>query len=354
MVYQAEQAKANMKKNMRVGLLVAWTWMSMAGTNGEPVAWMESQGQPLLEEAVTAFVHPPVPALDRSSFRVAFYNLETFTDGIKDGEDRTEALAKTQAADAAAILAEVNADILLISEIENARALIMLNDALADPYPAGYVVRYGTGSSREENMNAAMLTRHRPDMIHELDFGPLTGSGRPTRGFFRATFDLGDDHHLVVYGGHLKSNWGNMQRNYSQRYHALRMMRDDAATLMATDPDRKWEMLLLADFNSDPLMPKFADDPTWTIMGDWIDLWADHPEVSNLFTVPSRLGDPELVFPPALFDRIVAHPALREAPWVASLPGVVAKGADTENVHTKPGRHGHVSDHYPVYVDITR
>lgn len=326
--------------------------LTLAGARAE--IWLASEGEPLLQEAEVAFADPAVTAIDRDEVRVAFYNVEMFTDGINDGKNRNEELARIQARDAAGIIDEIGADILVFSEIENARVLGLLNDQLANPFPNGYVVTFGSGGSRVEKMNAAMLSRFAPESVHEIDFGPLSGPGRPTRGIFRAIFALGEDRYLLLYAAHLKSNWGDVQKNYAQRYHAMMALRRDVEAMKEEYPDRQWEKILLADFNSDPLSDRFAGDPTWTVLEGWIDLWSEHPDVANIHTVPTRHGDPNLIFPPALFDRALAHPGLRETPWVTSLPSLIARGCDTNNIKTKPGTNGHVSDHYPIYVTISR
>jgi endonuclease/exonuclease/phosphatase family metal-dependent hydrolase len=313
------------------------------------------EGEPLLEPVAAAIT--PVEPLDSQipdRLRVGFYNVEMFTDGIKDGKNRTEASATNQAAGAATISAELKADLLFISEIENGRVLGYLNDNLPEPYPYGYIAQFGTESGRIEKMNIALLSRLTPEEVFEVDFGPLRGRYRPTRGVLGAVFDLGDGHALLAYGTHLKANWGDRQRNYAQRVNAMRLIRADAERRLAAAPDRNWEVVLLGDFNTDPLMESFADDPTLKVLADWDDLWSGHLDISDLYTVPTRRGDPMREFPPALFDRILVHPGMRESPWVTSLPGVIMKGTVTEDVTVLPGQGAHVSDHFPIYIDLRR
>ncbi|HMO50002.1 MAG TPA: hypothetical protein PKE26_04140 [Kiritimatiellia bacterium] len=345
-----------MNKTLLVGIV------AMAGLGLSINAWSKTKpftpypyhGEPLVEEAVLAFRHASAAAGPTNRLRVAFYNIEMFFDGIRDGKHRDEAVARNQARGAGELIDEIGADILLIAEIENERALGYLNEALENPYPKGYIVQFGTGGSRREKMNIALLTRYRPESVHEIDFGPLTGEGRPTRGIFRAVFDLGDGHALLVYASHLKSNWGKKMRNYSQRYHAMHLLRDDAARMVAAQPERQWEMVLLSDVNTDPLLPEFADDPTLRVLSDWHDLWLEHPDSATIITVPTRYGDPAKEFPPALFDRVLVNPGLREAPWTVSLPGLIPHGVETGNVQVLPGHGAHISDHYPVFIDIER
>jgi len=321
-------------------------------SHAEAFAVLDFSGEPVYETISPSFTNATEEGLDRTKVRVGFYNIEMFTDGIKDEKHRTEAKAVIQAKGAATIIAELAADILLISEIENTRILDILNTSLDKPYPYGYVSDFGIKSGRIEKMNIGMLSRISPVAVDEIDFGPLQGPGRPTRGLFRAQFDLGDNHILVVYSSHLKSNYGDRAKNFSQRVNAMKIMKEDADKIMAANPDKTWEVMILGDFNTDPLELEFKDDPTIKVLTGWTDLWSIHPDVKNIYTVPTRYGDPHREFPPALFDRIITSPELTSAPWKVGNPEVITKGTVTEDVKTMPGDNGHVSDHYPIYVDL--
>lgn len=311
-------------------------------------------GDPLLEPAKEAFSRPGAAAIQTNRIRVGFYNIEMFTDGIKDGKNRTEALALNQAKGAATIVGELNADILLICEIENERILNHLNEALVNPYPKGYIVKFGTKSGRDEKMNIGLLSRYMPVSVDEIDFGPMTGKYKPTRGIFRVVYDLGDDRFLLLYGAHLKANWGDRDRNYAQRVKAMEIVKGDAATFLGENPGHTYEIMLMGDFNSDPLLKEFSDDPTFKVLEDWVDLFSEHPDISDLHTIATRKGDPFREFPPALFDRVLVHPNVREKPWQASLPGVIMKGTETEDITILPGSGHHISDHYPIYLDLLK
>jgi len=330
-----------------------WLPLLVATAFAETFSALEFTGEPIHESITPAFTNATDAEMNLTKVRVGFYNIEMFTDGIKDEKHRTEAKAGIQAKEAAVIIEELAADILLISEIENSRILDILNKNLNKPYPCGYVSDFGTKSGRIEKMNIGMLSRIPPVSVDEIDFGPLQGPGRPTRGLFRAQFDLGDHHFLVVYSSHLKSNYGDRSKNYSQRVNAMKIMKEDADKLVAENPDKKWEVMILGDFNTDPMEREFRDDPTIKVLTDWTDLWSLHPDVKNIYTVPTRYGDPHREFPPALFDRIIANPELTSAPWELGNPEVIRKGTVTEDVKTMPGENGHVSDHYPIYVDLT-
>ena len=55
-----------------------------------------------------------------------------------------------------------------------------------------------------------------------------------------------------------------------------------------------------------------------------------------------------------IFDRLFANDELAASPWKAGTTQNLPEGTDTKNSHTPPGTDGHVSDHYPVYVDIVK
>ncbi len=283
--------------------------------------------------------------------RIASYNVQDFSDGLNDGEARTPAQADRQARGAAANVSEVDPDIAVFQEIENARALQMLNARMKMPYPFGAITRFRAEGGRP--LNLAVLARVPITGLRELDFGGLTGPGKPPRGLLSFVVNLRGNHSLLVYGVHLKSNYGDQPRNRAKRRHAMAFLADDVRAVIERTPKVQWELLVLGDTNVDPDQEQFATDPSFAPLKGWIDLWRGRP-VAERITLPTRLGDPTLLFPPATFDRFFVSEALRESPWTALPPQVLPRGVDTNNVLTLGGDNGHVSDHYPVYLDIVR
>ncbi|HOW97965.1 MAG TPA: endonuclease/exonuclease/phosphatase family protein [Kiritimatiellia bacterium] len=287
--------------------------------------------------------------------RLASYNIENFTDGVDDKEPRIPAHAEIQAKAAAALVAEIDPDILVIEEIENETSLELLNRALPAPYPVAAVTRIKSAPDWPEKLNLAVLSRLPIRGLRELDFGYLDGIHSPPRGLLSFYIELEQGRNLLVYAVHLKSNFsGDRSVNYAQRVNALRLLREDAESFRRTYNDREWDVLMLGDTNTDPDMPEFARDPTLRPLGDWVDLWRGHP-MSERETIPTRYGDPAKIFPPAAFDRFVVTPGLTEPPWVAGEPHVLQKGVNTADITALPGVDPHhASDHYPVYLDIRR
>lgn len=310
-------------------------------------------GEVRVEQPVTAWAHPAETQPPGERIRVAAYNIEHFTDGQGDGPDRTPERVSNQARRAAALLNEIGPAVILLMETENERVLGELNAHLQPPFPVAYITRLGDGSNDQEKMNLGLLSRLPVAAVTEVDFGPLKGPGRPTRGFLRAVLDLDEGHRLVLYAVHLKSNFGYRPRNIAQRQSTLEMIAEDARKLAASDPSVHWEMLIAGDTNVDPELPEFAGDPSLKPLKEWKDLWRGRP-LAERTTVPTRYGDPALEFPPACFDRWFASPGLTEAPWRAGAPQALPRGVETRRIDSKPGEGEHVSDHYPIYVDLLK
>lgn len=295
------------------------------------------------------------PVGDR--IRIASYNIQDFTDGVEDEGGRLPVHAEIQAQGAARLLLEIQPDIVVFQEMENAAVLALLNRQFAEPYPVAAITRLGRGGVvRAGKLNLAVLSRLPLRALRELDFTPLRGAGRPTRGLLSFIVDLDDRRSLLVYAVHLKSNYGGGWRalNYVRRRNALRILREDAEALRRTFPERKWEILVLGDMNTDADSPEFARDITLRPVRDWVDLWRGRP-LPERCTIPTRYGDPAQEFPPAAFDRFVVSPELTAPPWTAGAPFVLQKGVNTANILALPGVDpGHVSDHYPVWLDLRR
>ena len=300
---------------------------------------------------------PPPAIPDR--IRVASYNLEHFTDGRNDGPERTPEVFMAHARAAAAIIAEANPDLLVLQEIENGRTLEFLNDQFADPYPYIYISKLRHSSGENEKLNLALLSRLRPGTVRQLGFYNLEGVGRPTRGALSAEFDLGGDARLLVYDIHLKSNFGEAPKNQAQRAIGLHHIAADAISQNLRNLPASTSALILGDTNVDPDSAAFARDPSLEpLAGSYVDLWRGRP-IAERTTIPMRqageTGDPLLVFDPSAFDRVFASKNMAgDGPWRVSPPQAIQKGADTANNLTPPGLNGHVSDHYLVYVDLTR
>ena len=285
--------------------------------------------------------------------RIASYNLQDFSDAIKDGDARTPAQAQNQAQGAALNLSEIDPDIAIVEEVENDRALGMLNQRMKKPYPFAAITRFASKGDYTEKLNIAVLSRLPLAGLREMDFGYLEGPGRPPRGLLSFMVDLGDDRRLLVYGVHLKSNYGEQEKDRAKRRNAMSILVNDAESVRAKYPKFQWEVLVAGDTNVDPDDSQFATDPSFEPLKGWIDLWRGIP-LPERVTLPTRLGDPTNTFPAVTFDRFFVSPEMTNHPWVVGVPHSLQRGTDTNSVFTLPGDNGHVSDHYPIYLDLAR
>jgi endonuclease/exonuclease/phosphatase family metal-dependent hydrolase len=292
------------------------------------------------------------PVGDR--IRVCSYNTQDFYDGINDGTNATPAMSERHAHGVAALLDEIDPDIVVLEEMENALALKKLNDALKKPYPVAFITRFASLWGEEQKLNIAVLSRVPLAGLRELDFGYFKGRGRPPRGMLSFFVELGQGRRLLFYGVHLKSNFGDRAKNEFQRLSAMNILKADVDGMLSRYPRNEWEVLVLGDMNVDPEDAQFAKDPTFKPMRGWVDLWRGRP-LAERVTLPTRRGDPALEFAPVTFDRFFASTNLVAAPWRVGQPQALQRGVDTNSVFTLPGQGDiHVSDHYPIYVDIVR
>lgn len=317
---------------------------------GEARDLYDFAGTPLLEAPViVAESREPVAIGNR--IRIGFYNIENFSDGQDDGDQRTPELASSQARLAAAIISEMDPDVLFLSEIENEQSLRMLNESLDRPYPEARVTSFSFDGQREK-LNLGVLSRIQPVSCVEIDFGAMMGPGRPPRGVLRTVFQLEDQSKLLVYTVHLKSNYGKSLRNESKRFNALQLVRENADQMMDSESDTRWEVVVLGDMNVDPSLAKFQRDRSLAPFRDWTDLFLTTRE-EGWVTVPYRKSSP-FRYESAVFDRILVSPELSREPWTAGPPNVVTQGINTTDPGAIAGKGDHVSDHYPVYVDLQR
>ncbi len=284
-----------------------------------------------------------------NQLRIASYNIENFQDGVNDGARTTEIAAK-QAQIAAVIIERMNPDIIVLEEIENGKVLKLLNKNFSNPYPLVYLCKFGYGKGFKHHM--ALMSRVELEDVTVIDFGGLEGKTRPTRGVVRVTVDLGANHKLLLYGVHLKSNWGKRHLNIAKRRAGLQILRDNADKTIAKTPGVFWEIIVLGDMNTDPDSANFKDDNCLLPLKGWVDLWRGEP-LEERITIPTRVGIPSMEFPPATFDRLFINNQLTNSPWTASAPGRIPEGV-SHDAHIKPGEGSHASDHYPVFLDITR
>lgn len=288
------------------------------------------------------------------TLRLATYNIQNLTDGVDDGWGRTSRKTTRQVEGAARVINSIQPDILVTQETENMAIVKRLNGLLDHPFRYLYVSQFSS-SKRDEKLNISLLSRLPLLEVRELDFTAVPNPPiHLSRGAMRFQVDLGGNRRLLGYGVHLKSNYGEYEDNVLKRLTSTRIIRDDADALIAAHPELDFEVIVLGDTNVDPDLDPWKDDPSFTPFEGWMDLWRGVP-MDVRTTLDSRMGDPEMYYDPVAFDRMIVSPELRESPWSVSLPTVVRMGVDTNNVYVGAGENEiHVSDHYPVYIDLQR
>ena len=229
-----------------------------------------------------------------------------------------------------------------------------LNSELETPYAHLYISQFNS-SSRDKKLNIAVASRLPMIEVVELDFSTVTESPvNLSRGSVRFRLELEEGRHLLGYGVHLKSNYGEHEQNIQKRKISSEIIRTDADAVVAANPGVSFEVIVLGDTNVDPDLPKWAKDPSLSVFDDWKDLWRGVP-LDTRTTLAKRLGDPEMAFDPVCFDRVIVSQALTKVPWKIDQPVVKQAGVDTSNIYVSPGENDiHVSDHYPVYIDIKK
>lgn len=301
---------------------------------------------------------PPGPAAPAapSPVRIASWNLEHFYDGRGDGPSADAAHLELHAAGAASVIDEASPDVLLLQEVENARAVSFLNERLARPYPYVYVSSLRTAAGTRDTLNLAILSRIRPDFVRQLDFHLLRGQSRPSRGTLCAAFSLpGCPMPVLVYDIHLKSNFGDFPKVVAKRAAALHQISMDILEESVARAPAQVASFILGDTNTDPETEQFRNDPSLLpLAATHRDLWLGHP-IERRTTIPTRhAGDTNLVFPPSAFDRIFVSRNFtpRNSGYLLSAPAVIQRGTATHDNLLSPGEQGHVSDHYLVYLDL--
>ncbi|MEN9361785.1 MAG: hypothetical protein RL095_3320 [Verrucomicrobiota bacterium] len=179
-----------------------------------------------------------------AQIRIASYNLYNFKPGEAPRQFKTE----VSRAATAAVIAEMNADILLISELGPDPSLAELQAELrlrhAD-YAFSSVVR-GPDPTR----HIAVLARFKPvEVGHVTDSKyRIQGQDQPVlRGFAHCVFQWSNGYKLHIVGAHLKSQLPHpLGQNDMRRYEArqLHYLVDD---IMKADP--KANILVMGDMN---------------------------------------------------------------------------------------------------------
>jgi endonuclease/exonuclease/phosphatase family metal-dependent hydrolase len=247
--------------------------------------------------------------------RVVAWNIEWFPGRRHDATPEQAAAHMKQAQDA---LAEINPDILILTEMRDKAAVRELLSALP-----GFSVNAITTGGRPQQI--AIASRFPAVRAWEGDWmRPFAG---PPRGYAFAELKLPGDKRLMVYGVHLKSNRGTGVINRSMREaSALELLAESAIA------KRLWgkpgtAVLFAGDFNTNVDDSKFESEGTIRAIcasGFW---WPFEP------LKPAKRvtwhGDD---YPPIQFDHFFT--------WNAGRPRAKVLAYDD------------VSDHHPIEITV--
>jgi len=193
-----------------------------------------------------------------SPLKVAFWNVENLFDLIDDprtadeeftpgGKKQvTQEIYTLKLAHTAEVLADLDADVVGLCEVENRQVLQDLNAAY--PQREYRLVHYDSPDRR--GIDCALL--YDPRRLTVVESRPIVNrlsAGTPTRDilYVRGRF-RGQDVHFFI--NHWPSNYGGREQALPKRAETARLLRTQVEHILKTDPTA--EILLLGDFNEDP------------------------------------------------------------------------------------------------------
>jgi endonuclease/exonuclease/phosphatase family metal-dependent hydrolase len=148
------------------------------------------------------------------------------------------------------VMAQINADILCLQEIENRRVLDNLATVLRDEFNLDYPHIMHREGGDHRGIDVAILSRVEPESVRWIV--PVKGS----RDTLIARF-APDGYPLVVYVNHWKSRWGSQAVATRLRRTQARAVRKDVNALLAREPGTG--VLVAGDFNDDCTGPTLCE-----------------------------------------------------------------------------------------------
>jgi len=196
--------------------------------------------------------------LSGQSLRVGFWNVENLFDLEDDPTTRDEEFAlggkknvtqdiyDLKLKNCAAVLADLNADVLGLCEVENYFVLDELNRAYDG---RDYKIIHYDSPDRRGIDNALLYD---PEVFNVIETKPILNTlpeGGPTRDILYVQGEY-KGHTLHIYVNHWPSNYGGKKKAIPKRRATARLLADEVAEKLSNDPDA--EILLIGDFNEEP------------------------------------------------------------------------------------------------------
>jgi len=192
------------------------------------------------------------------SLRVGFWNVENLFDLEDDPTTRDEEFAlggrknvtqdiyNLKLNNCSYVLADLNADVLGLCEVENYFVLDELNSAYEGRDYT--IIHYDSPDSR--GIDNALL--YDQNVFNVLESSPIKNNlpgGNPTRDILYVKGEYAG-HILHIFVNHWPSNYGGKEKAIPKRRATARLLANEVSTLLSEDPAA--EILLMGDFNEDP------------------------------------------------------------------------------------------------------
>ena len=196
--------------------------------------------------------------LSGQSLRVGFWNVENLFDLEDDPTTRDEEFAlggkknvtqdiyDLKLKNCAAVLADLNADVLGLCEVENYFVLDELNRAYDG---RDYKIIHYDSPDRRGIDNALLYD---PEVFNVIETKPILNTlpeGGPTRDILYVQGEY-KGHTLHIYVNHWPSNYGGKKKAIPKRRATARLLVNEVAEKLSNEPDA--EILLIGDFNEEP------------------------------------------------------------------------------------------------------
>ena len=196
--------------------------------------------------------------LSGQSLRVGFWNVENLFDleddpttwdeefALGGKKNVTQDIYDLKLKNCAAVLADLNADVLGLCEVENYFVLDELNRAYDG---RDYKIIHYDSPDRRGIDNALLYD---PEVFNVIETKPILNTlpeGGPTRDILYVQGEY-KGHTLHIYVNHWPSNYGGKKKAIPKRRATARLLVNEVAEKLSNEPDA--EILLIGDFNEEP------------------------------------------------------------------------------------------------------
>lgn len=308
--------------------------------------------EPASEAPFTHIKKNATVARPSETVRICTWNIEWFPAGQRDSRQQN---VNWQIAAVSSILNEIAPDILLTQETRNLKRLLELNRNLNPPGFSHLASSLFYMENTEDRIDdrirqeLGILSRFPWLKIREIDFRTLERTNRPARGWLCAHYEF-NGRPLVIYNGHLKSNYGaenprDRAKNIAKRQAAIQELSADL-NRQGLDPYRD-RIVVVGDFNSDYFSRDFSDEKLFATLESmgFQNTFLLTPKEQRI-TIPAREGEP---WPDGTFDYIFISSGWKLEKAAAK---VLPKGASKRKEVYGGDEAGLASDHYPVFIDL--